>query len=131
MTSSGPVTPVTLRVAAVMVAVEGVALVGVSLSYAGFIVVGEPHNRGLALFGAAIGVLFGGTLIAAARGLAQRKRAAYSPTLLIELLAVPVGIGLIQGKQQLIATAVLVPSVVVLALLLGTPGGRSVIDSDE
>jgi hypothetical protein len=131
VTSSGPVIPLTLRVAAVFVAVEGVALVGVSLSYAGFLVVGRPHNRGLALFGAAIGVLFGATLIAAARGLARLKRAAYSPTVLIELLAVPVGIGLIQGKQALIAVAVLVPSIVVLVLLIGTPGGRSVVESGE
>jgi hypothetical protein len=83
------------------------------------------------LFGAAIGLLFGATLVAAGRGLARRKRPAYSPTVLIELIAVPVGIGLIQGNQPLIAVAVLVPSIVVLSLLLGTPGGRSVIDSDE
>ena len=37
-----------------------------------------------------------------------------------------VGIGMIQGGQPLLAIAVLVPSLVVLALLVGTPGGRSV-----
>jgi hypothetical protein len=131
MTTPGRLTPITLRVAAVLVGLEGVTLVGVSLVYAGFILVGEPHNRALALFGAGIGLAFGATLVAAGRGLGRRQRPAYSPTLLIELLAVPVGVGLIQGNQPLIAIAVLVPSIAVLALLIGTPGGRSVLQSDE
>jgi hypothetical protein len=118
--------PRSLRVAAAVVAAEGTALVALAVGYAGFIVFGDPDRRGLALFGASIGLIFGLALVIAARGLHRRKRAAYSPVVLLQLLALPVGIGLIQGGQPWIAIAVLVPSVVVLALLVGTPGGRSV-----
>ncbi|MDX6287546.1 MAG: hypothetical protein QOG53_3031 [Frankiales bacterium] len=127
MTSPSHPTPLAVRVAASLVALQGVALVAGSLTYAGFLIAGEPDNRGLALFGAAIGLLFGGTLVAAARGLSHRRRPAYSPTVLIELLSIPVGIGLIQSERPAVAVAVLVPSVLVLGLLIGTPGGRSVL----
>jgi hypothetical protein len=124
--------PRSLRLAAALVVAEGVALGALTLSYAGLIIAGEPHNRALALFGALIGLLFGAVLVAAGRGLHRRRRAAYSPTLLIQLLAVPVGIGLIQGGQPWTALGVLVPSVVVLGLLVATSGGRSVLeDGDE
>src|SRR3954449_3745823 len=93
--------------AATIVAVEGVALIGLSLSYAGLILTGHPHNRGLALFGAGLGVLFGAALVLASRGLRNRRRAAYSPSLLAQLIAVPVGIGLVQGHRIAIAVAVL------------------------
>lgn len=113
--------------AATLVAAEGLALLGLSLAYAGLILVGHPHNRALALFGAGLGVLFGAGLFVAGRGLGNRRRAAYSPSLLAQIIAVPVGIGLVQGHRPVIAAAVLAPAVVVLALLLFTAGGRSVV----
>ena len=116
-----------LPVAASIVAVEGVALVALALSYVGLILVGDPHNRGLALFGAALGLAFGVGLFLASRGLRKGRRAAYSPILLAQIIAIPVGIGLVQGHRALIAVAVLVPSAVVLVLLLFTPSGRSVV----
>jgi hypothetical protein len=115
-----------VRVAADIVAVEGAALVALSLSYVGLLLAAHPHNRGLALFGAALGLLFGFAMLVAARGLRQMRRPAYSPIVLVQLIAVPVGIGLIQGHRAVIAVAVLAPSVVVLALLMFTPAGRSV-----
>jgi hypothetical protein len=120
-------TPRTVVVAAGVVAAEGGALVALSLSYAGLLLAAHPHNRSLALFGAALGLLCGLVLLVAARGLRQMRRPAYSPTVLVQLLAIPVGIGLIQGQRAAIAVAVLVPSAVVLALLMFTPTGRSVL----
>jgi hypothetical protein len=51
--------------------------------------------------------------------------------LLTQLIAIPVGIGLVQGHRAWIAACVLAPSVVVLALLLFTPGGRSVVTNAD
>jgi hypothetical protein len=119
--------PRSVGIAAAIVGAEGVAIVGLALAYVGLILVGTPHNRGLALFGAALGLLLGAGLLVASRGLRACRRAAYSPILLTQLIAVPVGIGLVQGHRAWIAVLVLVPSVVVLALLLFTPGGRSVV----
>jgi hypothetical protein len=114
-----------LRALVVLVAAQGTALSLLSLSYAGLILTGSPHNRGLALFGAALGLLAGIGLILAARGFAHRRRAAYSPVVLTELIAIPVGIGLVQGGRTPIAVVVLVPAIVVLGLLFGTPDGRA------
>jgi hypothetical protein len=114
-----------LRALVVLVAAQGVALTLVSVVFAGFVVFGSPHNRALALFGAGLGLLAGGALVLAARGFAHRRRAAYSPVVLAELIAVPVGIGLAQGGRTPVAVAVLVPAVVVLGLMFGTAEGRS------
>jgi hypothetical protein len=122
--------PRVVHIAAGIVTAEGGALVALSLSYAGLILAARPHNRALALFGAVLGLLAGLAMLAAARGLRQMRRASYSPIVLVQLLAVPVGIGLVQGHRPLIAVAVLLPSVIVLALLMFTPAGRSVLTGD-
>jgi hypothetical protein len=118
----GPETVV--RALAVSVAVEGGALALGSAIYAGFIVAGSPHNRGLALFGASLGLLAGTGLLLAARGLARRRRAATSPVVLFQIIAIPVGIGLIQGGRPLIAVGVLAPAVATLGGLFGSKAGR-------
>ncbi len=118
--------PRAVSAAAVVVGGEGFALCALALSYAGLILAGHPHNRGLALFGAALGLVFGLGLIVAGRGLWRRRRPAYSPSLLAQIIAIPVGIGLVQGHRALIAIAVLVPAAIVLALLLFTPDGRAI-----
>jgi hypothetical protein len=119
--------PRSVMIAAAIVAAEGVAIVALALAYVVLIITGTPHNRGLALFGAALGLLLGGGLLVASRGLRACRRAAYSPILLIQIIAVPVGIGFVQGHRPWIAVPVLVPSIVVLVILLFTPGGRSVV----
>jgi hypothetical protein len=119
-------TPRIVRVLAALVAAEGVALCGLALAYAGLILAGHPHNRGLALFGALLGLIFGAGLLFASRGLRDRRRPAYSPTLLAQIIAIPVGVGLVQGHRPAVAVAVLVPSIVVLVLLVFTPTGRSI-----
>jgi hypothetical protein len=122
--------PGSVTLAATIVAAEGIALVALAFSYAGLILAAHPHNRALALFGAVLALLFGAGLFVASRGLRNRRRAAYSPILLAQLIALPVGIGLVQGGRPAIAAAVLTPSIVVLVILILTPGGRSVVSGD-
>lgn len=117
--------PRPVRRAAAVVLLEGVALVLVCAVYAGRVLVGRPENRPLALSGAAMGLLAGVALGLLAGALARGRRAAATPVLTAQLLAVPVGVGLVQGHLPLPAVAVLLPAAAVLVLLLGTPGGRT------
>lgn len=121
----GPV-PVPVRRAAAVVLVEGAGLVVLCAVYAGRVLLGRPQNRGLALSGAAMGLAAGVTVLLLGRALLHGRRAAASPVLITQLLSLPVGVGLAQGQLPFYAAAVLLPVVVVLALLVGTPGGRTV-----
>ena len=102
---------------------EGSGLVLLSLGYAVSLLVGHPHNRGLALFGALLGLGFGLGLVLAGRSLQRGQgRAAWSPSLLAQLIALPVGIGLVQGGRAVIGVLVLIPALAALILLLlGAP----------
>lgn len=100
---------------------EGVGLIVLSLGYGISLLVGAPHNRGLALFGAGLGVLFGAGLALAGRGLQRGRRGAWSPAFVAQILLTPVGIGLVQSGQPVAAVLVLVPALVTGALLLLSP----------
>ena len=104
---------------------EGIGLVLLSGAYAGRVILGRPQNRALALAGAGMGLAAGAVVVLLARGLFRGRRAAAAPVLVTQLLALPVGVGLLQGHLPGYAAAVLLPAVAVLALLLGTAGGRS------
>jgi len=101
---------------------EGAVIFLVSLAYGVSILVGHPHNRGLALFGAGLGLLAGACLALSGRSLRRGSSRTWSPALVAQLLLIPVGIGLAQGGQGVIAVLVLVPAALVaLLLLLGAP----------
>lgn len=97
-----------------------------SLGYLVSVVIGHPSSRGVAAFGGVLGLSSGLLLLALSRGLARSRRAALSPVVLAELLALPIAVGLYQGDLPLYGTMVLVPAAVVLALLFGTRDGRAV-----
>ncbi|MGI8698055.1 MAG: hypothetical protein ACR2J0_02765 [Mycobacteriales bacterium] len=118
--------PVPVRRAAAVVLVEGLALLLLCGSYAVRVLFGRPENRALAVSGAAMGLAAGALVALLAGALFRGRRGAASPVLVVQLLALPVGIGLLQGHLPLYAAAVLLPAVVVLALLLGTASGRAI-----
>ncbi len=106
--------------------VEGLALLLLCASYAVRVLFGRPENRALAVSGAAMGLAAGALVALLAGALFRGRRGAASPVLVVQLLALPVGIGLLQGHLPLYAAAVLLPAVVVLALLVGTAAGRAI-----
>lgn len=114
----------TLRAATVLTAVEGAALTALAVGYGVRSVVDRPEDRTGAALGAALTLLAGLTLIALARGLLGAGGWSRSPTLVLQLLAVPVGLGLLTGRTALIGLAVLVLAVAVLGLL-ATPSARA------
>ena len=118
--------PTPLRTVVVLLAAEGVGvLVG------GFYVAIAPLWRhvdtSLALteVEAALTAATGAGLLWVARGLAGLRRWARSPAVLTQLLAVPVGVSLLQvGLTAYGAVVVAVPANVLL-LLLGSPQARA------
>ncbi|HMA46237.1 MAG TPA: hypothetical protein VKP11_03385 [Frankiaceae bacterium] len=91
--------PPTLRAATALVALQGLALlgVGVFLAVRGF--GPDTADRGRAELGAVLAVAGGALFLLLSRGLLARRRWARSPTVVLELLSLPVGYGLVQGDQ--------------------------------
>ncbi len=109
--------------AAVLVAVEGVALVLLGAAYGVAGLVGDPFDRTATLLEAAFAVGAGGLVLLVARGLARVQGWSRSPAVVLQLLALPVGVGLVQGRVWLAAVPVLLLAGAVL-YCLATPEAR-------
>lgn len=96
---------------------QGSALGAVCIIFLGDAIAGRPHDRGTAVFGAALGLLTAGLLVGLARPLQRGRRFARTPVILIDLLALPVGVGFVQASRFLYAGAVIVPALLTLGLL--------------
>jgi Na+/phosphate symporter len=119
------VPPTTVRLAALITAVEGVALFGLGVFYLVKTAVQRPDSYGRALFGTAFALLGGALLVLLARGLDHLDGWARTPTVLLQLLALPVGYSLgIQAGLIGYGGPILVAAVGVLYLLF-TPEARS------
>jgi hypothetical protein len=103
--------------AALLVALEGAALSALGLAYGAAGLLGEPFDRTATVLEAALAVLVGGLLLLVARGLAQVRGWARSPAVVVQLLALPVGAGLVQGRVWIAAVPVLGLAGAVLYLL--------------
>ena len=112
------------RRAALLVAVEGAALIVLGLGYAVAAVQGEPFDRTATLLEAGFAVVAGVLVLLVARGLWRSAGWSRAPTVVLQLLALPVGVGLVQGRIWYAAVPVLVLAVAVL-YQLATPDGRS------
>jgi hypothetical protein len=86
--------PATVRLAALVAAVEGAALLGLGLFYLGKTAVDRPDSYGRALFGALFAVAGGALLLLLARGLRRLRGWARSPVIVLQILACPVGYSL-------------------------------------
>lgn len=109
--------------AAALVAAEGAALTVLGLGYGIAGVVGEPFDRLATVLEAAFAVLAGVLTLLVARGLARSAGWSRSPAVVLQLLSVPVGVGLVQGRVWYAAVPVLLLSGTVL-YLLATPQAR-------
>jgi hypothetical protein len=89
--------PPAARRAALLLAVEavGLAVVGVVLAVA--TAVGEPTDRALSFVVAGFAIATAGVLLLLARAVDRRRGWARSPAVVLQLLALPVGVGLLQG----------------------------------
>ena len=112
-----------VRRAAALVAVEGVALTVLGVGYGVAGVVGDPFDRTATLLEAAFAAVVGVLVLLVARGLARTADWSRSPAVVLQLLALPVGVGLVQGRVWYAAVPVLLLSGAVL-YQLATPEAR-------
>jgi len=90
--SSGP--PTTVRLAALVAAVEGVGLVGLAGFYAIKTALDRPDSYAPALLGALMALAGGAVLLLLARALLRLRTWARSPLVVLQILALPVGYSL-------------------------------------
>ena len=109
-----------VALAAALVGVEGVALVLLGVVYGGAGLVGDPFDRTATLLEAGLAVLAGALVLLVARGLGDVRWWARSLAVVLQLLALPVGYGLVQGRVWLAAVPVLLLAGSVLYLLMTT-----------
>ena len=122
--------PAQVRVAAAVICVESLALLGA----AGILVTktfdGHPDSVGRALLGAALALAAAAALLLGARGLIRLRPAARTPIVVLQLLALPVGYSLaFQAGRVGYGGPILVAALVVLYLLF-TPPARAALDRE-
>src|SRR6266550_804176 len=114
-----------VRLAALVTAVEGLALLGLGAFYGGKIAVQRPDSYGRALLGAGMAVAGGVLLLVLARALTRVRGWARSPVIVLQLLALPVGYSLaFQAGLPGYGGPILVLAVAELYLQF-TPEGRA------
>jgi hypothetical protein len=86
-----------VRRGALLLAAEGLVLVAVGVVDAAATVTGSPANRGLSYGVAGFAVGGGVVLLLLARAIDGRRGWARSPSIVLQLLCLPVGIGFLQG----------------------------------
>ena len=91
-----------------LLVVEAVALFVVGVVFAVATAAGSPTNRGLSFTVAGFAVGTGAILVLLARALDRRRGWARSPGVVLQLLALPVGVGLLQGGVWAAGVPVLV-----------------------
>jgi hypothetical protein len=122
---SGRTAPGTVRLAALVAAVEGVALLGLGVFYAAKTAVARPDSYGRALLGAAMAVAGGALLLVLGRALLRLRGWARSPVIVLQLLALPVAYSLaFQAGLPVYGGPILVLAVAELYLLF-TPEARA------
>lgn len=107
-----------------MLGLEALGLLAVSLVFGGRAIFGRPHDRPTALFAAGLGVLGALVLVLIARGVRRQRRRVLSLVLLTQLLTLPVGWGMVSGRQYLTGLVVLCLGLGVLGLLFGSASAR-------
>ncbi|GAA3232689.1 hypothetical protein [Nonomuraea helvata] len=114
--------PVTLVVAAAIVALEGLVALGLGIYVGVETLVSTPDNLTTALAESAFGVLIGaGLLWVAWGGLFRMERWGRSPGVLAQIFVLPVAVTLIQSGQPQLGIPLIVIAVAGLATLLAPP----------
>jgi hypothetical protein len=118
--------PLTILIAAAVVALEGLIALGLGLFVAVEALTGTPGNMTTALAEAAFGVLIGaGLLWVAWGGLFKMERWGRSPGVLTQIFVMPVAVTLIQSDQPQLGIPLIVVALAGLVTLLLPPTTRA------
>ena len=117
--------------AAVLVTVEGAALLVLAVVNVVLTALDDAGSVPLALAGALLLAIFGGALLLLARALRALKPPARSPVVAVQIVALPVGwtLASTNGRPE-IGVPVLVLAITVLVLLFATAGARDALARD-
>jgi hypothetical protein len=117
--------PMSLRVGAVLMALEATGLGGYGLVEAIRALVGHPQSRGTALLlGAVVGIYAAGVMTAAL-GLWRVRRWAQTPTYLVQFFSFVIGIGQLHTLPGLGIPLIIVAAAILVAVSL--PDSRAVL----
>jgi hypothetical protein len=120
--------PSQVRWAAIVVAVEALALVGAAGVLISKTITGHPDNPWRAIFGAALALLGALVLALGARALMRLRSSVRTPIVVLQILALPVSYSLgFQAGRIGYGGPIMVAAVVVLYLLF-TPPAREALD---
>lgn len=120
--------PVTLSVAAVVEAVEGLALLGLGAFVAVESAVGRPADRLGAIALAIGGVLVGAGMIAIGLALWRTRRWGRSPAVLTQIFALIIAVSMLQSGQYPIGVALVAAAVVGGIALFSGPTIHALLD---
>jgi hypothetical protein len=122
--------PLTLLVAAVITALEGV----VALALGGFValetVIGAPADVLSSLVVAVFGLAIGAGLLWAAKGMLDAERWSRAPGVITQIIALPIAITLIQAGQLAMGVLLLAAALTGLLALLAPPTTQALYGED-
>ena len=102
---------------------EGAALIVLGGVYAVVSATGRPENRLGAELAAAFLVVLGAVVVLLARAIAAGRNWPRTPAVVVNVIALPVGLGLLQGHLYVAGVVLLLPAVTLL-WLTATPEAR-------
>lgn len=118
--------PITLMIATVVVALEGLIALGLGVFVAVETVTGKPDDMTSAVAEAVFGVLIGaGLLWVAWGGLFRMERWGRAPGVLTQIFMVPIAVTLIQSDQPQLGIPLIVVALAGLVMLLLPPTTRA------
>ena len=107
--------PVGAKVAAVLIALQALVIVGAIVFYGYEILQGATDDVTRAVMSMVMMALFVIGLAVCARGLAANRAWARTPTVVWSVLLIPVGYGMVQGHVEWIGIAVLTAAIATIA----------------
>jgi hypothetical protein len=115
---------------AVLVLLQGGALVGIAVFYLVELAVATATDITRALVSAGLALLAGLGVLQVGRGLRQARRWARAPALVTNLILVPVAVGLLQGGRWLVGVPLLAVAATVVVLLFSSSVNSSLEQGD-
>ncbi|MEV7968847.1 hypothetical protein AB0O34_23090 [Sphaerisporangium sp. NPDC088356] len=119
--------PVTLVVAAVVLAVEGVTAVVLGAYAAVETVIGKPADVSSSIAVSAFGIVIGAALVWVAWGVLGAARWSRAPGVVTQIFALPVAVSLVQSGQSVPGVLIIVVALAGLVALLAPATTRAMI----
>jgi uncharacterized membrane protein (DUF2068 family) len=117
--------PLSLQVAAALMAIEAVGLASFGLVEGVRALVGHPHDRGTALLLGVVILIYAAGVMTAALGLWRVRRWAQTPTYLVQFFSFVIGIGQLHTLPGIGIPLVLVAVAILVAVSL--PDSRAAL----